>query len=280
MIHWIWKYRDFITAYDGCPAPECWVDRYEQSYLAPNRELLEAIHFQPKGFPTVASILKRVGGLGQGHFAPLRSNIGTFEAYETEIVRITQAILDRFGAGAVIPEVELYVLVGLDCTNIYATPYGGRDVTVLCLESVQGDLQWLRLLLAHECHHWLRDRYFPGRLFGDCIGQRAVTEGLAIACSEWLFPGYPAHEYCYLPESTLQWVAAHWESVDRVFRAQARENDNRSGFFTRNATSGLLPGECPRIGYAYGYLKVKQYLAAHNLTPAAAVDLDWEKVWA
>ncbi|MDQ7094363.1 DUF2268 domain-containing putative Zn-dependent protease [Desulfosporosinus sp. PR] len=278
MINWIWKYREFITAYDKSNSENDWFQSYVNSYLMPNIDLLNGIYFRQRGFATRADILGRMDALGgKKYFEKLRTNIGDLEKFEESVKSCTQSILSNFKVQP--GDLDFYIIIGLDVTNIYSTAYQGENVTVLCLEAANGDISNLRLLLSHECHHWLRGTFFEGKLFGNCVGERVVTEGLAINFSESLFPGNQVCDYCYVPEATVNWVTDHWNAIDKVICEEVYKNDNASGFFTRHKTSGLLPDEPPRIGYVYGYLKVKEYLEKVKSNPIDLVGLSWEKVF-
>jgi hypothetical protein len=76
---------------------------------------------------------------------------------------------------------DVYVIVGLDCTNIYSTEYEGRPVTVLCLETTNEDFREIELLFAHEVHHWKRQSLIPHNIFEFSVYERCATEGLQSA---------------------------------------------------------------------------------------------------
>ena len=276
MINWIWKYRDFIDAFDKCSTSAQWINSYMKNYFNPNFELLNSIHLKPKGFDSEKSAIIRMENLGKDRFNKLRDNIGNSEIFERSIISATETILGQFKRAP--RDMDVYVIVGLDCTNIYSTDYDDKTVTVLCLESVNGNLSDINLLLSHECHHWVRSTYYNEKLFGNCVGERIATEGLAINYSEYLFPGYQPFEYCYVPEKTVKWVSDNWSQVDQIISERLFHNDITSNFFTRNRTSGLIPGEPPRIGYVYGYMKIKNYLNIIQASPIDSVDLDWKTI--
>jgi len=276
MINWIWKYRDFIKAYDLSSTAEQWIDCYVANYFKPNAALLNSIHLRPKGFASEDSAISHMSKIGRNRFQILRDSIDDFETFEKSIVAATASIAMRFERTP--RDRDVYVIVGLDCTNIYSTEYKEKAVTVLCLEAVNGNLNAIKILLAHECHHWIRSTYFRENLFGNCVGQRSITEGLAINCSEYLNPGYQPYEYCFVPEKTVKWVINNWSIIEQVMSDYAFHNDIISNFFTRNITSGLLVGEPPRIGYVYGYIKTKHYLNQIRTDPIASVGLDWQAV--
>lgn len=277
MVEWYWVYRDFIKAYDSRPSAGRWIEYYEDYYMKPNTDLLHAIYFKPKGFSNSGDRKAAVLRLGKDRFKKLRLNIKSFNKFENALRHSAQNILSRFSCPPV--DMDVYCIVGLDSTNIYSTAYNGKTITVLCLEASDGDMRDLNLYLSHECHHWARNTLLEGGLFGKCIGERAVSEGLAICCSEYLFPGRESHEYLFIPKETAVWVKEHFEEIDNLMRQKIYENDNLSGFFTRNRTSGFLADERPRIGYAYGYLKVREYLRKTGSGPIESAGVSWESVF-
>jgi small nuclear ribonucleoprotein (snRNP)-like protein len=221
--------------------------------------------------------MTRVHNLCSSRFDKLYSNIKSFDEYENVIINNTEYILSRFSRSP--KDAEVYVIIGLDCTNIYSTEYNGKTITVLCLESIDGDLNAMNLLLSHECHHWIRDTFYHGRLFGNCVGERIVTEGLAINCSEYLFRGLESFEYNYVPQDTVHWVKSNYDKIDSLIQENLSLNDFESGFFSRYVTSGLIQDEPPRIGYVYVYLKVKEYLKKMDSNPIESVGINWESIF-
>jgi Predicted Zn-dependent protease len=277
MINWYWIYRDFIISYDYSIIQDNWIESFKKMYLEPNSAILEEIYFKPKGFESKEKILKRIEEMGFEFFSELRKSIGNINDFEYMIQSTANDILKEFNQ--VVIDTNVYVIIGGNCTNIYSTEYDGRTITVICLESIQGEIEKIKLLLSHEIHHWIREKKVKDGLFGVCNGERAVTEGLAINCSEFLFPGYRACEYCYVSDSTMNWVIEHWVEVDRLFLEQAKQNDLTSGFFTRNKTPNLIRDIPPRIGYAYGYLKVKNYIRNEGGTPIKLVGVPWTRAF-
>ena len=157
-LHWRWLYRDFVAAYEQCPTDDLWIETYARKYLQPHANLLTPLHFSPKGFPTEEQTLARMSQLGRQHFSPLIQAIRRSDDYEGTLKDIARRLLTSLRHHP--HSREVYVIVGLDCTNIYSLVHEERDVTVLCLENVQGRLEDVRLLLAHEIHHWARQASF------------------------------------------------------------------------------------------------------------------------
>ena len=51
---------------------------------------------------------------------------------------------------------KLFLILGCGTTTIYTADHFGESVSVLCLESTGGDMDLLRMLLAHEYTHIVR----------------------------------------------------------------------------------------------------------------------------
>src|SRR5713101_3455763 len=267
-LRWHWVYRDFLAAQAQCPSDERWLDTYARAYLRPHVRLLTAVHFSPKGFSTEEQVLARINQLGRRHFSPLVQAIQQPGAYEAALKNIARQLLTTLRHQP--HPRDIYVIVGLDCTNIYSLVDHGRDVTVLCLESVQGQLEDVRLLLAHEVHHWARQVSFAN-LFASTLGERMVTEGLAAVFSEEACPGRAIWDYCFVPPATVEWVQHHWHDLEALLAwDQVRKNDLLDMLFARQPANSFSPGMPPRVGYVYGYLKVKAYLHTVNRLAGAA----------
>lgn len=101
---------------------------------------------------------------------------------------------------------DVYVIVGLDCTNIYSTQLNGSTITVLCLEATDGDFDVLELLLSHECHHWRRQQQTAHDIFNSSIAERMVSERIASNFSQEIQPERESSDYCCVPPNTVEWV--------------------------------------------------------------------------
>jgi len=76
----------------------------------------------------------------------------------------------------------------LNTTTIYSTKYKNEDVTVILLESSLGLEENIKMLLAHEYTHWIREKEIKGDIFESCVGERLITEGIACSFSEEIVP--------------------------------------------------------------------------------------------
>lgn len=276
MIYWHWLYRDFISAYSSCLSDDTWPHTYQQQYWHRNRYQLELLHFSPKGFSGESAVKKRVSELGREHFAALVSQILVDNEYESKIVSKTDRILNQLNFHPL--DQHVYVIVGLDCTTIYSVPFEGQDVTVICLESVRGEISQIEFLLAHECHHWLRQSYFTHNVLASWLGERIVTEGMAAAFTQELIPGRSTAQYCFVNQDVVAWVDSHWEELDDLISSQAETADLMAALFSRNSCSTIFSGMPARTGYVYGYYKVRNCCRNLAISPVQLAAADWASV--
>lgn len=276
-LQWHWLYRDFLATYEQCPTDDLWIETYSRTYLRPHAYLLTPLHFSPKGFLSEEQALARMSQLGRQHFSPLIQAIQRPDDYEETLGEMAcqlLAILRHHPRHR-----DMYVIVGLDCTNIYSLVHDKRDVTVFCVENVQGRLEDARLLLAHEIHHWARQASFRN-VFASTLGERLVTEGLAAVFSEEVCPGRAISEYCFVPAATVKWVEEHWPHLEALISwDHLYETKLLDSLFARQPANSLLPAMPPRVGYVYGYLKVRAFLQALNRLASNAVELPWAQAW-
>jgi hypothetical protein len=275
LINWQWVYRDFISAFNS--ESDNWIENYKEIYLEPHKTKLQTLHFEEKGFPNEVNYLTRIKLLGKAHFEEMIFEIQKTDDYERQIVQLTEFVLNKLHNSTV--EQDIYVIVGLDCTNIYSVKLNNKTVTVICLESVKGSLEGLKLLLSHECHHWVRQLYFDYNLFESTTGERIITEGLASAFSEELNPGLNVSEYCYVPKSTVDWTIKNLLYLDNLILPNLRNNSLIISLFSRTPSVQLIEGMPPRVGYVYGYLKVKEYKEKVNKNCVELKNINWEKVF-
>lgn len=276
MPRWHWVYRDFVS--DVVESSENdWLQSYEQ-YVELNWDLLNKIHFQPKGFESLGQVMEQLRLLNRDRYSPLLDSVRKPPEFEESICSMTDKLLERLTHDA--DEQDVYVIVGLDCTNIYSTDYEGRRVTVLCLEATNADLKEIELLLAHEAHHWKRQSMIPHNIFDYSVKIRCVTEGLAACFSEEVQPGRPIHEYCFVPPGTVTWAQSHLAEIGEILRRTGRDNMmEMSALFSRQPEAVPIPGMPPRTGYVYGYLLVRAFLIRMEKTAVQMADVDCDVVY-
>jgi len=206
--------------------------------------------------------------------------------------------------------VDLYVMVGVGAANAGELVVGGRGIAFVCLEHFTGranaqtygmglspDL--LPLWIAHEVAHALRytspsSRAAMRRLVGEVggyydvweLGSRAtlrelvVNEGVAIAASQAVAPGYDPWEYFGYNRRQYRRL----RELDAFLRRASADDLESSGLGLRlrylsggmSPSARLLAGKVlpERSGYYLGLRLVENYLAEHGAasTVRAAVD--------
>lgn len=120
---------------------------------------------------------------------------------------------------------KVYVIIGLNTTTIYSTKYKNEDVTVILLESTWGLEENIKMLLAHEYTHWIREKEIKHDIFEKCIGERFITEGIACNFSEEVVPNKQKSYYTIVPNTTVEWVENNLEVIDKVVEPELNKNN-------------------------------------------------------
>ena len=172
---------------------------------------------------------------------------------------------------------KIYVIIGLDTTTIYSIKYNDEDVTVLLLESTNGNMDNLDMLLAHEFTHFVRRQIFKRDIFENSIGERFIVEGIGCNYSREIVSNKEDYEYCIVKNDTVEWVKNNIDKVEEHMRGKIDTNELMSDYFYMFADTEKT-GLPARTGYVYGYLKVKEYLEKNNLRIKDIIDKDWQDI--
>ena len=172
---------------------------------------------------------------------------------------------------------KIYLIIGLDTTTIYSFNYNNEDVTVLLLESTNGDIDNLNMLLAHEFTHFVRKQIFNRDIFENSIGERFIVEGIGCNYSREIVPNKEDYEYTIVKEDTVNWVKNNIDKIEKHFNGKIDTNELMSDYFYMYADTKKT-GLPARTGYVYGYLKVKEYLEKNNLKIRDIIDKNWEDI--
>jgi hypothetical protein len=206
--------------------------------------------------------------------------------------------------------VDLYVMVGVGAANAGELVVGGRGIAFVCLEHFTGRAnaqtygmglspELLPLWIAHEVAHALRytspsSRAAMRRLVGELggyyngweLGSRATlrelvaNEGVAIAASKAVAPGYEPWEYFGYNRRQYRRL----RELDAFLRRASASDLDSSGLGLRlrylsggmSPAARLLAGKVlpERSGYYLGLRLVENYFAEHGAasTVRAAVD--------
>lgn len=173
---------------------------------------------------------------------------------------------------------KIYLIIGLDTTTIYSFNYNNEDVTVLLLESTNGDIDNLNMLLAHEFTHFVRKQIFKRDIFENSIGERFIVEGIGCNYSREIVPNKEDYEYTIVKEDTVNWVKNNIDKIEKHFNGKIDSNELMSDYFYMYADTKKT-GLPARTGYVYGYLKVKEYLEKNNLKIRDIIDKNWEDIF-
>ena len=179
--------------------------------------------------------------------------------------------------GKSINDCDIYVIIGLDTTTIYSVKYKNKDVTVLLLEATDAKEENLDLLLAHEFTHFVRKNLFNRDIFENCIGERFIVEGIGCNYSREMVPKKEEFQYCIVNQETFEWVKNNIKKVELYMHGKLDSNELMSDYFYMFADT-YKTGMPVRIGYVYGYLKVKDYLNKHHLRIKDIIGLNWEDI--
>ena len=171
----------------------------------------------------------------------------------------------------------IYLIIGLDTTTIYSFKYKGEDVSVLLLESIDGIVEKLDILLAHEFTHWVRKQIFQSDIFEKSLGERFIVEGIGCNYSRKIVPDKKDCEYCLVNDSVVTWVKNNIDKVEEKMMGHLETNELMSDFFYMfvDTRKTKMPA---RVGYVYGYLKVKDYLEKNNLRIRDIINIDWKEI--
>ena len=245
-----------------------------EEYFLENKTLLEALYFKPK---KIEETQIREKLQNEDYLRKVENTIANARKINIEqaIPDSIQEIAESLQNKGV--DQDLYIILGLDTTTIYAVPYQGRVVTVLLLESTMAEKENIQMLLAHEYTHWLRGRAFRHDIFESCVGERLVTEGIACNFSEKTVPNKEASYYCIVPKQTVTWVENNMEKLEELMKDRLDKNELIYDFFYMFANTSL-PDMPVRTGYVYGYLKVKEYMKYHHKTIEELILEKWEVI--
>ncbi len=236
-----------------------------------NSDLLQEIYFKPKVIPgqVQASVLRDPSFWEKT--ARLR---GFTEKYEIE--SICDSFVRSFERDTGFPagEQTLYLILGCGTTTIYSTSIGGQDCSVLCMEAIDGEMDRLKMLLAHEYTHLVRKQFLKKDIFESCVGERLITEGIAENYAEEIVPGKQDSVYCLVDEETVGWVQKNIQEIKLRVQSDLSGTALMRDLFYMYANIDY-PVRC---GYVYGYYVVKQYLKEHKLTVKDILSSDWRTI--
>ena len=237
-------------------------------------DLINDLYFQPKKVDKEL-IDEKINN--SNYINTLIKNINTYE--DIDIEKLICEKINQFESDTSykIDDYKIYIIIGLDTTTIYSTKYNGEDVTVLLLESTDGDMDNLNMLLSHEFTHFVRRQVFKKDIFENSIGERFIVEGIGCNYSKEVVPNKEDYIYCIVDKDTVEWVKNNIDKVEAHMKDKLESNELMYDYFYMFAdtTKTGLPA---RTGYVYGYLKVKEYLENNNLKIKDIITKDWKEI--
>ena len=239
-----------------------------------SNDLVNELYFKPKKVNKVLISNKLNDSLFIQKFNNTMASFGNVNVEQLLYEKISQFESDTTYK---LDAYKIYVIIGLDTTTIYSIKYKNEDVTVLLLESTNGDMDYLDMLLAHEFTHFVRRQIFKRDIFENSIGERFVVEGIGCNYSREIVPNKDDYEYCIVNEDTVNWVKSNINKVESHMIGKVDTNELMSDYFYMFADTKKT-GLPARTGYVYGYLKVKEYLEKNNLKIKDIIDKDWKDI--
>jgi len=239
-----------------------------------NSDLIDELYFKPK---KVNKDLVNEKLNDSNYIEKFNNTVNNYKDYDIE--KLISEKINSFeeDISFKLDSYKIYVIIGLDTTTIYSIKYNNEDITVLLLESTNGDMDKLDMLLAHEFTHFVRKQIFKRDIFENSIGERFIVEGIGCNYSKEIVPNKEDYEYCIVNKETVEWVKENLDIVEKHMKDNLDNNLLMSDYFYMYSDIEKT-GLPPRTGYVYGYLKVKEYLENNNLKIKDIIDKDWKTI--
>ena len=119
-------------------------------------DLINELYFKPK---KVNKDLIKIKLNDSSYIEKFNNTINNYK--DCDIEKLISEKINRFeeDTSFKLDSYKIYVIIGLDTTTIYSIKYNDYDVTILLLESTNGNMDNLDMLLAHEFTHFVEDKY-------------------------------------------------------------------------------------------------------------------------
>ena len=193
-----------------------------------------------------------------------------------DVVKVVEELFHEFEDDTKyqLKDEKLYLILGYHTTTIYSAVVNSEEISVLCLESLEGNMDKLKMLLAHEFTHYVRKQLLDCDIFETSIGERIITEGIASNYSREMVPSKTDSFYCIVSEDTVSWVATHTDFIRNYIKDNLCDNILMRDLFYMYADISF-PVRC---GYVYGYFVVKKYLAENGLQVKDILGIEWKEI--
>ncbi|MBK8974912.1 MAG: glutathionylspermidine synthase family protein [Planctomycetes bacterium] len=253
-----------------------WVDRQRDGALAP---LLD-------------DMVRLWSGVGNAHDLAVARSVADRLESPDRVERVARArrVIARFvEVAGHEPETTVVLFAGLRRPEGYSRFDRGRNTVFLALDHPNSLTQddHFDVILAHELTHAVRDPApavlacyggWPAMSHDDFVArhpfrEHLVSEGLATAISERVWPGKPAPRYVYFDEVDYAWCEAHRATIAERMRRALDDGEDYRTFYVRGSVTSDSPDCCDYyFGFHFGRFALAQESAAVLLhTPAAEV---------
>lgn len=234
-------------------------------------DLINELYFKPKNI-SIDKINNKINDID--YISKVNNTINYYKNIDLENV-ISQKISEfEEDINYKLNNYKIYVIIGLDTSTIYSIKYNGEDVTVLLLESTNGDNDYLNMLLAHEFTHFVRREVFKRDIFENSIGERFIVEGIGCNYSREIVTGKDDYKYCIVGKDVFEWVKNNINKLEEFMKGKLDSNELMKVYFSMYIDT-LKTGLPARCGYVYGYLIVKEYLEKNNLKVKDIITKEW-----
>lgn len=225
---------------------------YEDLYLTPHREVLEAWWEQVLGLPRETWV-DRVRQVRPQDYGLLQAVVA-----EGDLRELAEAALERSRALlSYDPEPDIYFLVGFYSPDAFVFRVRGAWAIGIGLERFQSQ-RLMPVLIAHEYLHAFRKRLPEPRT----LRERMLEEGFAVAFAARVLPERPADEHLLMRPGQVavmqHYEAQLWETVQPLMDSTDRKVAERVIY--GQAGPRDLPS---RAGMYLGWRMAEEYLAEH-----------------
>lgn len=250
-------YIDFLKFLEEMKKGDPWIS-FQELYLKPHVTFFEA-YWQRFSFLDIAQIKERVEQIKEADYGQLKALIHTNDPGQLaeEILEKCQKVLPLD------PAPDVYLFVGFFSADGITLEVSGAPAIALGLERFK-DFRDFPLLLTHEyghCAQWPSlQKFFPQK--EKPLLYSIISEGLAIFCSEAVFPEIPLHRHLFLTPERLRWCQENQETLLALAGADLASPKLTPILFGAGDEQAGLP---PRIGYFIAHQMLGNCISHHGV---------------
>jgi uncharacterized protein YjaZ len=252
-------YKDFLRFLDALETERPW-QAYERYYYHPHKVFLES-YWRTFHWMDIRQIQERVMRVKRKDYSNVLSLL-----HETDVENWAREVFSKcMDVLKFSEEPQVYLMIGFFSADGFVLEVEEKPVIGFGLERFQS---WrpFPILCAHEYAHYLRhlhrrdEPYLSERY--DATSRSLLSEGIATAFSEIVFPEYPLREHLFLSEERFRWCRSNEAYLKDVF-ITARKGGGNFALFWKGEPDLNVP---PRVGSYLGYSYVKSYLKGNPVS--------------